>query len=32
MHARFEGHHGALLLPANGIGELFLHTVVGLLL
>ena len=30
MHARFEGHHGAFLLPANGIGELCLHAVVGL--
>src|SRR5262249_23630525 len=32
MHARFEGHHGDLLLAANGVGELFLHAVVGLLL
>jgi hypothetical protein len=32
MHTRFEGHHGDLLFPANGIGELFLHVVVGLLL
>ena len=32
MHTRLEGHHGDLLFPANGIGELFLHAVVGLLL
>jgi hypothetical protein len=32
MHTRFEGHHDDLLFPANGIGELFLHVVVGLLL
>jgi hypothetical protein len=30
MHARLEGHHGDLLLPANGVGEFFLHAVVGL--
>ena len=32
MHARFEGHHGDLLRAANGVGELFLDAVVGLLL
>src|SRR5215831_9185008 len=32
VHARFEGHHGDLLLAANGVGELFLDAVVGLLL
>jgi hypothetical protein len=32
MHTRFEGHHGDLLFPANGIGELFLRVVIGLLL
>jgi hypothetical protein len=32
MHARLEGPHSDLLLPANGVGELFLHAVVGLLL
>src|SRR6266446_2834519 len=32
MHARFEGDHGDLLRPANRVGELFLHAVVGLLL
>src|SRR5215510_905492 len=31
MHARFEGNHGDLLLAVNGVGELFLHAVVGLL-
>src|SRR5262245_61170420 len=32
MHTRFEGDHGNLLLPANSVGELFLHPVIGLLL
>src|SRR5262245_23282122 len=32
MHTRFEGDHRDLLLPANSVGELFLHAVVGLLL
>jgi len=32
MYTRFEGDHSDLLLAANGVGELFLHMVVGLLL
>src|SRR5262245_23477885 len=32
MYARFEGHHGDLLFPTNGVSELFLHAVKGLLL
>src|SRR5215471_999776 len=32
MHARFEGDHSDLLLATNGVGEFFLHAVVGLLL
>src|SRR5262249_41192668 len=32
MHAGLERHHGDLFLVANGVGELFLDVVVGLLL
>ena len=32
IHAGFERNHGDLLLAANGVGELFVDAVVGLLL